>query len=209
MGFCKFSRGGVAAIVASLVALVVWFAATPRAAAEGAEGPKFVGAPACRKCHLKEYRSWAATPMARTFDSLKPGERKEAKEKAKLDAAKDYTKEDRCLQCHVTGHGMPGGYPKAADADQALAADRQGIQCEMCHGPGSQYVVYMREHEKDYRTDEAKKLGLVAPDAGMCAGCHKGGPDGSPTMAGDAPFDGAARLKAENDTSIHAHFKKK
>lgn len=197
-------RSGVAAFGLSLVALAGWSLA-PRASAQGTTAPTYVGAQNCKKCHLKEWKSWAATPMAKTFDSLKPGEKKEAKEKAKLDPQKDYTKEAACVRCHTTGYGEPGGYPKDG-ADQKLAAERQGVQCEVCHGPGSAYAAYMKDHEKDYKTEEAKKLGLVFSTGESCAVCHKGGPDGSPTMAADAKFDGAAKLKAGD--GVHAHFKK-
>jgi len=199
-----------AAIGVPIVTLAVLAARPPRAAAQNAETAKFVGSANCKKCHLKEYKSWAETPMAKAFETLKPGAKKEAKDKAKLDANKDYSKDAACLRCHTTGYGEPGGYPKPTDSDQALAiADRQGVGCETCHGPGSLYSPYMRDHEKDYKTDEAKKLGLQFSDGSNCTACHKGGADGSPTVPADFKFDGAAKLKAEAGSGVHAHFKKK
>ena len=169
---------------------------------------RYVGSANCKKCHLKEFKSWEKTPMAKAFDALKPGAGKEAREKGKLELAKDYTKDASCLPCHTTGYGKPGGYPRVGDADQALAAERLGVQCETCHGPGSQYSPYMKEHEKDYKTEEAKKLGLVFSDGTGCTECHKGGPGGAPTLPADYKFDGAAKLKAEAGSGVHAHFKK-
>jgi hypothetical protein len=107
----------------------------------------------------------------------------------------------------VTGYGEDGGYPKVDDVakNAALASERENVQCEVCHGPGSLYTPYMTEHEKDYRQDEAKKLGLVVPDGTACNTCHKGGKDGSPTVPEDFKFDGATKMK--EDGAIHAHVK--
>ena len=69
----------------------------------------FVGTKNCKKCHIKQFKSWKETKMAKAFEILKPGERAEAKKKAGLDPAKDYTKEAECLACHTTGYGKPGG----------------------------------------------------------------------------------------------------
>ncbi|MCB1125309.1 MAG: cytochrome C554, partial [Verrucomicrobiae bacterium] len=39
----------------------------------------------------------------------------------------------QCLECHTTGHGQPG-------TDFLESFDpRDGVQCEACHGPGSDY----------------------------------------------------------------------
>ena len=84
--------------------------------------------------------------------------------------------------------------------------DLEKQACESCHGPGSKYTPYKTEHEKDYKRDEAVKLGLVVPDEKGCLKCHRGGPDGSPTMKADEKFDAAAKMK--EDGSVHVHPKK-
>ncbi len=170
--------------------------------------PSYIGAASCKKCHLKQWKSWKDTKMAKSFELLKPGQAKDAKDKAKLDPAKDYTKDEHCLRCHTTGYGEPGGYPRPGDKDQHLAADRQGIQCEVCHGPGSLYNAYKAEHEKDYDAAKGKSFGLVAPDekGKSCLVCHHGGADGSPSMAEGAAFDAVAKMK--EDGAIHVHVKK-
>jgi hypothetical protein len=202
-------RLGSVAVGAPLVLLAFCVAGSPRSAARAgdAAAPTFVGSANCKKCHLKQYKSWAETKMGKAFSILKPGEAKEAKEKAKLDATKDYSKDAACVKCHTTGYGEPGGYPKIGDPafDAALATDRENVQCEMCHGPGGLYSPYMKEHEKDYKSDEAVKLGLVKPDGKSCTACHKGGPDGSPTVPADFKFDGAAKLKEPG--AAHEHYK--
>lgn len=200
------ARWGGAVVAAPLVALALWGSIARPASAEGDDKPTYVGAASCKKCHLKQYKSWAETKMAKAFNTLKAGEAKESKEKAKLDVAKDYTKEEKCLQCHTTGYGLPGGYPKGG-ADAAAAAEREGLQCEVCHGPGSLYSKYMKEHEKDYKEEDAKKAGLILATGESCNTCHKGGADGSPTAGPDYKFDGAAKMKEPGAT--HEHFKKK
>src|SRR5438132_11781778 len=74
--------------------------------------PKYLGSKSCQKCHFKEYSSWQKTKMAQAFISLQPNQALEARKKANLDPAKDYTKEAACVTCHVTGYGKPGGYPE-------------------------------------------------------------------------------------------------
>ncbi|MEK9630033.1 MAG: multiheme c-type cytochrome, partial [Nitrospinota bacterium] len=54
--------------------------------------PKFVGAVKCNgSCHDPYYQAWKNSPHGGTYDLLKPGVRKEAKERVKLDPEKDYT----------------------------------------------------------------------------------------------------------------------
>lgn len=62
--------------------------------------------------------------------------------------------EASCLACHAT------------TADGSL----EGVQCEACHGPGSQYwPIPVMMHR-----DKAVAAGLVLPQAGMCNRCHDG-----------------------------------
>jgi len=54
------------------------------------------------------------------------------------------------------------------------------VQCEACHGPGSEYkaISVMKN-----RTAALEK-GLVLPTKELCLGCHGGRfPDGHPTVA--------------------------
>jgi hypothetical protein len=173
--------------------------------APGAAGAEYQGATSCKKCHLKEYKSWQKTKMAKSFEVLKAGQVADEKKKAGLDPAKDYTKDHACLPCHTTGYGRPGGYPKAGDeAGAARAAKFEGVQCEVCHGPASLYLAYKKDHEKDFNKEEGKKLGLSKVDpkaATLCLDCHRGGPGLSPTLKAGEKFDAEAKLKEEG--AIH------
>jgi hypothetical protein len=150
-----------------LVPVAVLLAAAP--AAPGAE-PAYVGTNNCKKCHVKEWKSWSETKMAKTFEVLKPGVSAEAKTAAGLDANKDYTKDPTCVACHTTGFGKPGGF-----VDIATTPDRAGVGCEMCHGPGGTYTQegYMTLKNKEYKKAELVKVGMVGEvSAAQCINCH-------------------------------------
>lgn len=155
-------------------------------AAEG--GHAYVGSKNCRKCHIKEWKSWSETKMANAFDTLKPGERAEEKKAAGLDPEKDYTTDVTCIKCHVTGYGEPGGFVSVEETP-----DLVGVGCEMCHGPGGTYVQdgYMTLKNKEYKKEELVAVGLVDTiTKAQCEGCHN---TESPFVGDDYVFDFEAR----------------
>ena len=111
---------------------------------------KYVGATGCKHCHqgragARIHEGWEETEHAEAFEHLD-------------DAHK---KDDACLACHTTGLGQP-------IAAGATAASLRGVQCEACHGPGSEYkkISIMKKPEI------AASMGLIAPSAGVCMSCH-------------------------------------
>ena len=154
------------------------------ATAARAAVPSFVGAKKCKACHLKEFQSWEKTRMAKSFDLLRSGVSAEAKKKAKLDATKDYTHDEKCLGCHTTGYGKPGGF-----VSLEKTPDLVGVQCESCHGAGSEYLKQggMTLKNKEYKRAELVKLGLAPIRAETCASqCHN---NKSPFVGKDYVFD--------------------
>lgn len=123
------------------------------------------GRDGCRKCHLKQYRSWEATPHATAHELLEGADATNAE----------------CLACHTTGMGKPGGFV-SMEATPKLA----GVQCEACHGPGSDYID--KEVMKDAALAQAG--GLLTPNEATCRGCHN---EKSPDFTG---FDYDEALKA-------------
>jgi hypothetical protein len=158
------------------------------AALRGDEGPAYVGAKKCKMCHLKEFNSWAESKMAKSFELLRPGVEAEAKRRAGLDPDKDYTSDAKCLGCHTTGYGNPGGFVSVA-----TTPDLAGVQCEMCHGPGGTYTKkeYMSLQNKEYKKTDLVAVGLIDHiTKDHCVGCHNAD---SPFVGEDYVFDFEAR----------------
>ncbi len=162
-----------------------------------AEDFAYIGSKNCKKCHLKEYKSWEATTMATTFDALMPGERSEAKLTAGLDPNVDYTKDEACVKCHVTGYGMTGGF-----VDIETTPELANVGCETCHGPGGTYVAdeLMSLKNKEYKLADVVAAGMVEKvGEAQCTGCHN---DESPFVAEGYVFD----FEANKDNGTHEKY---
>jgi hypothetical protein len=83
-----------------------------------------------------------------------------------------------CLECHATGG----------------SAEMPGVQCEACHGPGSDYKSMKVMKDRD----ASVTAGLIVPDEATCTGCHTGAPHDQ------KPFDYASSL----DKGVHKHKEK-
>ena len=168
----------------------------------------FVGSKSCKKCHSStQHKAWSATHMAKALETLKPGVKKEAKQKHGLDPDKDYTQDKACLACHTTGLGQ-GGYfiPDPADKKSVRkAAKFEGVGCESCHGPGSEYNKVFKDilHSKrKYKVEELYAVGLKKITLETCTACHN---DKSPTINPSEPFD----YEKMKDKDVHEHFELK
>ena len=162
-----------------------------------AEDHAFVGSKKCRKCHIKEHKSWAKTKMGMSFDVLKPGERAEQKTAAGLDATKDYTKDAECLPCHTVGYGKPGGF-----VDIETTPELAGVGCESCHGAGGTYIEdqYMSLKNKEYKRADIVAVGMTDQiTAAVCEGCHN---TKSPFVGDDYVFD----FETKKDEGTHENF---
>jgi YVTN family beta-propeller protein len=130
-------------------------------------GPKYVGAVACGACHgarsgSRAYGTWRASPHADAYATLGT---ERAEEIARgMGVRDDPQTSDQCLACHATGAGEPVGR-RLSTFDLA-----QGVQCESCHGPGSEYV------PEAVMLDPvaAAEAGLADVDRTVCAACHTG-----------------------------------
>jgi hypothetical protein len=74
----------------------------------------YLGSEACKDCHEKAYRAWAASGHARAGESLK-------KRSSEFN--------DVCLSCHVTAFEAERGF-----ADMIRTPELSGVHCEACHG---------------------------------------------------------------------------
>jgi hypothetical protein len=194
-------RLGIAVLGAAglAVALVVChaFAALPnrRAYATAAQGREsmpppadhaYLGAPSCAAagCHNgndfahvvgSEYSIWSARdPHARAFAVL--GEERSQKIMKACRDGGDARKDATCLACHA----LPAGADRASTPSDELLAD--GVSCEECHGPASDWVDAHTKAEWRRRTAEEKERDGFLPTrdlafrTGLCAGCHVGRP---------------------------------
>ena len=138
--------------------------------------PSFVGATKCNgSCHDPWYQAWANSPHGKTYELLKPGVRKEAKVKAKLDPDKDYTSEARCLRCHTTGYRQKGGFdPAKADKIDPDEPNLEQVGCEMCHSVagGSQFRAFMKKTEGKFTRVEVEKYSKRYDMENVCKRCH-------------------------------------
>ncbi len=179
-------------VLGALVALVV----APLAAAEEFS---YVGTKNCKKCHLKQWKSWSMTEMAQAYEKLKPEMAVEAKESAGLDPAVDYTADEQCIACHVTGYGKPGGF-----VDIETTPHLAGVGCEACHGPGGTYTQdeLMSLKNKEYEKADVVAAGMVEQvSAVQCTACHN---KENPFVDDDFVFDFEAQSATEG--ALHESF---
>ncbi len=180
----------------SLLLVVIVLLASPVSVLSQDYGYK--GTKNCKKCHLKQFKSWKETNMSKAFEILKPGQRAEQKKGVGLDPKKDYSTDPECLPCHTTGYGQAGGFESEEKTPQLV-----GVSCEMCHGAGSEYTKkeHMSLKNKNYKLAEIVKVGLISPVTGdRCTDvCHN---EGSPFFKKDEPFE----FKKRKDEGTHVHL---
>ncbi|MEN9786616.1 MAG: Cytochrome c-554 precursor [Pseudomonadota bacterium] len=107
-------------------------------------GARYVGAEACGACHPAAAAVWRASAHAHALSTLRD---------ARAGA------DPRCLACHVTGLGHPGGWADAGALVPRAALD--GVGCESCHGPGSAHAAA-----------PAAGYGALPSDGSACVACH-------------------------------------
>ncbi len=91
----------------------------------------------CKRCHQDKYDQWQTTAHASAFETLEKSLQSTNPE---------------CLSCHTTGQrGIPG------DGSVEVPANLRGVQCESCHGIGT-------EHARD------RSYGDIS--VATCIGCH-------------------------------------
>lgn len=205
MRYWKLTLSIPVTLVVALIAIAVVQTADTTMAYTTGDGPTYVGSKTCKKCHMKQHKSWEKTKMAQTFEVLKSGQNADKKTEAKLDPAKDYTSDEQCLKCHVVGFGTESGYtiPAADDKKaQRNAKKMMGVGCESCHGPGSEYTKLHKEiqdNKRKYKVEEMYAAGMTKIDAQVCAKCHNAE---SPFAIEGQDFD----YEKRKDEGIHEHF---
>ena len=102
----------------------------------------YVGAQYCADCHAENHALWSQTIHATAFDTLiNSGDGDNV----------------LCFPCHTVGYGQPSGF-----VDLDTTPELADVQCENCHGPGSNHVA------------DPNGVPLVTNmDADLCGSCHQ------------------------------------
>ncbi len=150
---------------------------------------EYDGRKKCSGCHKSQYKSWQQTAHATAMDSLQAGEKSEAKVKAGLDSAKDYSEDENCVGCHTTGFGQEGGYEIDDPSKYTV-----GVGCESCHGPGKKYRRVHREASDQFDKEKKSTPRQTLAEAGeefefieRCKSCHMTY-EGSPWSGAKEPY---------------------
>lgn len=159
----RTSRITMAALAALVLAAFTW----PAVAQDKAE---YAGQASCKMCHNKktegaQWDHWQASKHAKAIEALKTPEAKAIAEKAGVKGAPNEAPE--CLVCHVTA------YDATAKAAPAKIKLEEGVQCETCHGPGSNHLVDGKALmlKKDASIDPKKNI-VTKPEEKVCTECH-------------------------------------
>jgi YVTN family beta-propeller protein len=166
----------------------------------------YVGQAVCLQCHsgtnFDRSAPWHNTGHGKAHAVL---DRPESVEIARLSGIDgDPASSPICLGCHATAADV-----EAWELDEAFAIE-DGVQCEGCHGPGSDYS------DENVMTDPeaARAAGLRMPTETDCLVCHR--PKGSHEMVlGKAVFvfgqplqrSELARMVAAHETTVAPTYK--
>jgi YVTN family beta-propeller protein len=163
--------------------IILWFGAWGATA----DDRVYVGASVCRSCHQdgahrNQYSIWFSSAHARAYAALAMPESLEI---ARLSGIHENPFSNPvCLGCHATA-AETEDWQRDATFDIA-----DGVQCELCHGPGSEYIPV----EVMTDPEAAAAAGLRKPTATTCLVCHK--EKGSHTTVIEVrPFDVAEAMK--------------
>ena len=149
-----------------LYGAAAWLLAMSGAALQAApKKPVYVGVRVCAGCHTaagigSQYGKWLHSKHSAAYAVLaKP----EGLEMAKLSGLRTLPQDAAiCLGCHATAW-----HSEEWEKDETFHIE-DGVQCEGCHGPGSEYASL--EVMKDRQA--AMKAGLRMPDQDYCVNCH-------------------------------------
>ena len=153
-----------------LLSLALCFISFPRTLAQQEKEPVYVGARVCASCHSQaelgnQHGQWLLSKHARAYAVLA---QPDSGKIAELSGIPEEPQESSmCLGCHATGVEA-----EEWERDETFFVE-DGVQCEKCHGPGSEYM----ELEVMVDPAAARRAGLKIPVKRDCMVCHE--PKGS------------------------------
>lgn len=105
----------------------------------------YIGVVVCKACHPDQYAEWNATKHSTAhFQS--------------------FQNSDTCAPCHATGFGESGGFVSGTSE-----LEMAGVQCEVCHGPGSVHI-------RAGLDQKAATINKIPKAVDTCQNCHRGRP---------------------------------
>lgn len=151
--------------LALLLSIVPWTAQAAAYVGSGKE-PIYIGSQACGKCHDgpqmgHQFSKWRLSAHAKAYTALSLPE---AREITKLSGITEEPHQAKmCLGCHATA---------SEEEDWQRGEEfhlEDGLQCEACHGPGSEYAT------KEIMKNKAKAMayGLRIYTKEDCLICHR------------------------------------
>jgi len=108
----------------------------------------YMGNAKCRLCHRDFFLGRKQDAHDHAFEKL---------------IGTEHQDNSRCLACHTTGHGVKGGFTSIAQSPRLM-----NVQCEGCHGPGSEHI---RRNAKGGFLAGSDKPEILQK---MCLACHSG-----------------------------------
>lgn len=131
----------------------------------------YVGAQKCGECHTKAFAKWKESKHSHAFESLKTG---------RLGISRIYDPE--CIGCHTVGWKVSGPLTRIVSRFESsyvndTTAHLKGVQCENCHGPGSEHIALI-EADKKAEASKLMRVTLEDSEKNQCRTCHDG--DNSP-----------------------------
>lgn len=134
----------------------------------------FTGVATCGMCHKKadqgnQLKIWEESKHAVAYKTLQTPEADKIAQQHQV--GEKAAEAEACLKCHASGYNVE------AELLSKKFKVEDGVQCETCHGPGSEYKIIHSKGE----TEKAMELGLEVHSDDMeefCVSCHN--PD-SPT----------------------------
>lgn len=145
---------------------IIVFVPVLRAAEGQSKHPVYVGTRVCATCHQgknmgHQFSRWLGSKHATAYAVLAKPESKKIAELSGI--PQEPLESPMCLGCHATG-----AHVEAWEKDETFFTE-DGVQCEKCHGPGSEYMdaAIMVDREA------ATRAGLMIPTERDCMGCHQ------------------------------------
>jgi nitrate reductase cytochrome c-type subunit len=137
----------------------------------GPEPPaEYLGVRVCALCHQSkssgnQYGKWKIRNHAKAYRDLATERGKQIARS--MGISEEPQKSKTCLKCHSTGFDSNNGINPEYGFNIA-----DGVQCEQCHGAGSQYMNLPTMKNLALGIIDRQTVGLKMPDKRVCLRCH-------------------------------------